>query len=284
VLTRGDVEVTVLPDVGGRLARVRFCGVDLVLPPGLPHGIFGDTFWPSPQARWEWPPPPVLDEGPYEVVGCSEHEVTLRSAPDPTVGLVVERRTRLTPDGLDLAFSLTNVWPTEQWLAPWQVTRAAREGLLVWAEGEPFTDADRVVKHREDPPCWYRHRDLPGDFEGVTVDGALASLTIPLVARTSKYFTDSRGWLAHLHRGILVLRSFPDLSAAQAAPRQAELELYVDLERDYIEMENQGAYTALAPGASLDYATRWRFATADPAWPTDRLSPGLIAAIEELRR
>ncbi|WP_372594324.1 DUF4380 domain-containing protein [Actinotalea sp.] len=283
VLDRGAVEVTVLPEVGGRLARVRFGGVDLLLPPGLPHGFFGDTFWPSPQARWDWPPPPVLDAGSYEVTALSAHEVTLRSAPDPSVGLVAERRITVTRDGLDLAFRLTNVWTTEQWLAPWQVTRAAREGLLVWAEGEAFTDEDRVIKHREDPPCWYRHRDLPGQFAGVSVDGALASLVVPEVGTTSKYFADARGWLAHLHRGTLVLRSFPDLTPAQAAPRQAELEIYVDLERDYIEMENQGAYGALAPGASVDYATSWRFAAADPDWPTDRLSPGLVQAIEGLR-
>ena len=90
--------------------------------------------------------------------------------------------------------------------------------------------------------------------------------------------------LAHLHRGTLVVRSFPDLSPEQATPRQAELELYVDLERDYIEMENQGAHTCLAPGESVDYATRWRFAAADPQWPTDRMSPGLLAGIEALRR
>lgn len=284
VLSRGAVEATVLPGTGARLARVRFGGTDLLLPPGLPHGFFGDTLWPSPQARWEWPPPPVLDHGTWEVLALTEESVTLRSEPDPTVGLVAERRLTLTPDGLDHAFRLTNAWPTDQWLAPWQVTRAPREGLLVWEQGEEFTDEDRVLKHREDPPCWFRHRDLPGQFAGVRVDGPFASLDVPAVVTTSKYFADARGWLAHLHRGTLVVRSFPDLSPEQATPRQAELELYVDLERDYIEMENQGAHTCLAPGESVDYATRWRFAAADPQWPTDRMSPGLLAGIEALRR
>ncbi len=283
VLARGRLEVTLRPGHGGRLARVRYDGVDLVLPPGQPHGIYGDTFWPSPQSRFDWPPPPALDDEAYELVSASAHEVVLRSAPDPTVGLRVAKRFTLSRDTLDFAFTLTNVWPQEQSVAPWQVTRAARDGLLVWAQGEPFTDADRVVKHREDPPCWYHHTDLPERFEGFAASGEHASIAVRAVTWTSKYHTDARGWLAHLHRGTLVLRQFPDLRVDQAAPRQGELELYFDLERDYIEMENQGVFQTLAPGASLEYATRWRIGAADPAIATDRVTPELLAAIDTLR-
>ncbi len=284
VLRHGEIEAVLHPAAGGRLARLRHHGVDLVLPPGRPHGIYGDTFWPSPQARFEWPPPPALDAGPYEVLAATGRQVVLRSGADPSVGLRLTKTITLADNSIDFAFTLTNVWPQGQSVAPWQVTRAAREGLLVWAEGAPFVDADRVVKHREDPPCWFRHADIPGEFEGLARERALASLTVPTVSSTSKYFTDARGWLAHLHRGTLVLRRFPDLTIDQAAPRQAELEIYVDLERDYIEMENQGAYTALAPGEHLDYATEWRIATADPAWSTDRITPELVMAIDALAR
>ena len=282
VLCRGRLELVLRPADGGRLARLRYDGVDLVLPPGQPHGIYGDTFWPSPQSRFEWPPPPTLDAGPYAVVSRSARSVVLSSEPDETVGLQAVKELALTADGVDFAFTLTNVWPHDQRVAPWQVTRAAREGLLVWAEGAAFTDADRVVKHREDPPCWFRHADLPGTFEGFATAGTLASIAVPAVTRTSKYFTDARGWLAHLHRGILVLRRFPDLTIDEVAPRQAELELYVDLERDYIEMENQGAYVTLTPGASVRYRTQWFVDDADPVLATDRVTPELVAAIAAL--
>ena len=284
LLRSGDLELELHPAAGGRLARLRHHGVDLVLPPGAPHGIYGDTLWPSPQARWEWPPPPALDSGPYEVLSASTDFATLRSGPDESVGLSVVKRIALSPFGVDFSFTMTNLWSTEQRVAPWQVTRAAREGLLVWAEGEPFTDADRVLKHQEDPPCFFRHRELPGPFEGVVEAGELGSMRVPSVTRTSKYFTDARGWLAHLHRDRLMLRLFPDLSTEQPAPRQAEVELYVDLERDYIEMENQGAYVRLAPGASLDYRTRWVVGEVDPGLPTDRVTEGLRSAITDLAR
>lgn len=284
VLTAGRLEVRLRPAQGGRLARLRYGEADLVLPAGQPHGFYGDTFWPSPQSRFDWPPPPALDADPYEVLAADPTGAVLRSAPDPTVGLQVTKRFAVSADTVDFAFTLTNVWSHEQRVAPWQVTRAAREGLLVWAPGAPFTDADRVVKHREDPPCWYHHADLPAPFPGLATGGAHASISVAAVPWTSKYHTDAQGWLAHLHRGTLVLRQFPDLRIDQAAPRQAELELYFDLERDYIELENQGDFRMLAPGESLQYATRWRFAATDPAMAPERVTPELIEAIEDLAR
>lgn len=279
VLRNGEVEAVLHPEHGGRLARFCYRGVDLVLPPGAPHGIYGDTFWPSPQSRFEWPPPPALDAGPYTVLSWSAEAAVLRSEPDESVGLQVVKSVSVGPHGLDLRFTMTNLWSSEQHVAPWQITRAARQGLVVWAEGQRFSDADRVVKHREDPPCFYRHRDLPGAFEGVVFSGALSSMTLETVTRTSKYFTDARGWLAHLHRDTLVLRTFPDLRVDQAAPRQAEVEVYVDLERDYVELENQGAFVPLAPGASLEYRTRWLVGAVDPGVATDRVTDELRAAI-----
>jgi hypothetical protein len=184
-----------------------------------------------------------------------------------------------------MGFGLTNIWPRPQQVAPWQVTRAAREGVLVWAAGEPFTDADRMQKQQEDPGCWFRHADSTATFGGLVTAGAHAAIVVPEVPTTSKYFTDARGWLAHIHRGILFLRTFPDLTPEQAAPRQGELELYFNVERDYIELENQGAYVTLAPGQRLHYRVVWRFrslpATAGELG-SNSLTPELVAAIQDL--
>ena len=267
---------------GGRLDRLRFGEVDLVLPPGRVAGFHGDTFWPSPQARWDWPPPPELDAGPYQVLVDSAADVLMRSAPDPSVDLRVDKRFRLVPDGMDIEFTVTNTSLRPNAVAPWQVTRAPRSGLILWAAGEPFTDEDRLVKQREDPGCWYVHARGPSPFAGLVAGDAYAAVVIDDVPRTCKLFTDARGWAAHVHDATLFLRVFPDITAGQAAPRQAEVELYFDLERDYIELENQGAYEELAPGASLPYRVGWRFAALDPDLPADRVTPQLLAVIEDL--
>ena len=283
-LTRrcGPTEIEVLPSEGGRLARVRYHGVDLVMPRGRVPGFYGDTFWPSPQERFDWPPPPVLDAEPYEIVAETQCQLTLRSAPDPDFGLQVDKHFQIADHGMSFDFRLTNIWSRSQQVAPWQVTRATREGLLIWAAGEPFTDADRLQKQHEDPGCWFMHADSTATFDGLVSAGAHAAIGVPEVRTTSKYFTDARGWLAHVHHGILFLRVFPDLTPVQAAPRQGEVEMYFNVERDYIELENQGAYVTLAPGQCLDYRVQWRFSTLPAALATDRLTPELVAEIEAL--
>ena len=261
---------------------LRYQGVDLVLPPGRVPGFHGDTFWPSPQARFDWPPPPILDAAPYEVVTESARRLALRSAPDPDFGFQVEKRFDLSEHGLAIEFSLTNIWSRPQDVAPWQVTRAPRSGVLAWASGQLFHDADRLQKQNEDPGCWYLHSGSTAVFAGLEVGEDHSSIVVPAVTATSKLFTDARGWLAHAHHSTLFLRIFPDLTLEQAAPRQAEVEMYFDVNRDYIELENQGPYVTLAPGQSLTYPVEWRFRTIGADVPTDRISPQLLAEIDGL--
>lgn len=278
----GAVVAEFSPQRGGRLDRLAYHGVDLVLPPGRVRGFHGDTFWPSPQARWDWPPPPVLDAGPYDVLAASMQGLTMLSAPDPTVELQVRKRYRLVPDGMDIEFTVTNTSAAPNALAPWHVTRAPRAGLVVWAAGLPFTDEDRLVKQAEDPGCWFVHARGTSLFPGLVTRGPHAAVVVGQVPRTCKLFSDARGWLAHVHDATVFLRVFPDLAPEQVAPRQGEVELFVGLERDYIELENQGAYQVLGPDQTLTYAVQWRFAQVDPELPDDRVTPELVGAIEAL--
>lgn len=284
VLTRarGSLEATFRPGEGGRLATLRYAGVDLVVPPGRVPGFHGDTFWPSPQSLWDWPPPQVLDSAPYELVEATDEALVVSSAPDPVLGLQVVKRFAVGQDRVGFEFTMTNTGDSVRAVAPWQVTRAPREGLIVWATGQVFADDDRLRKQQEDPGCWFDHVRSTVAFEGCVRGDGHASIRVPAVTRTSKYFTDARGWAAHVHRGVIVLRTFPDLGPAEMAPRQAELELFFGIERDYIELENQGAYEVLAPGAQLVYATEWRVATVPARVPTDRVTPALLDVVHDL--
>jgi hypothetical protein len=181
-----------------------------------------------------------------------------------------------------MEFTFTNIWAQPQDVAAWQVTRAPRAGLLVWATGQPFRDPDRLQKQREDPGCWFLHRDVHEPFEGLAVGPTHCCLRVAQVPRRSKLFADARGWLAHVHDATLFVRTFPDLTLAQIAPRQGEVELFFDPERDYIELENQGPYVTLQPGQSLTYAIEWRMRALDAAVPDDRLTDALLAEIQAL--
>ena len=278
----GPLEVGFRPEDGGRLALLRYQGVDLVLPPDRVAGFYGDTFWPSPQSLFDWPPPSVLDAEPYEVLVDSPTALVMRSAPDPEYGLQVRKRFALTDDAVSIDFTVWNTWDRPHAIAPWQITRTPRDGLLVWAPGEPFTDDDRLRKEAEDPGCWYVHSASPRVLPELTRWHELAVIAASDVPRKCKLFTDAHGWLAHVHDATLFLRTFPDLTSEQMAPRQAELELFFDPERDYLELENQGPFQELASGGRLDYAVQWRFTGLDAHVPADRVTPGLVDQIQRL--
>jgi hypothetical protein len=77
------------------------------------------------------------------------------------------------------------------------------------------------------------------------------------VHHDSKVFADGAGWLAQVTPDrLLYATSFPDIQPADAAPGEAEIEVFTNT--SYVEMEAQGAFTAIAPGDSLTWTVRWK--------------------------
>ena len=66
-------------------------------------------------------------------------------------------------------------------------------------------------------------------------------------------------WLAYLNqeKGLLLVKQFEDLDKCQPAPDEAEIQVYVNRGKTYIELESQGAYTTLQPGEELNWTVRW---------------------------
>ena len=63
----------------------------------------------------------------------------------------------------------------------------------------------------------------------------------------------------------LLVKSFADTSPAEAAPGEAEIEIYANAGHTYVEVENQGAYVHLAPGAATAWTVRWMLRKLDLA-------------------
>jgi len=98
-----------------------------------------------------------------------------------------------------------------------------------------------------------------------------------------KAFADGReGWIAHVAGDLLLVKSFPGISAAQAAPGEAEIELYTDAGRSYVEVENQGPYVALAPGATATWPVRWFLRKLDASVAVKPDSAELLATVRGL--
>ena len=72
-----------------------------------------------------------------------------------------------------------------------------------------------------------------------------------------KVNADGKGWLAYANKGLLMLKRFEDLKPTQPAPDEAEIQVYVNRGKSYIELESQGAYTTLKPHEALNWTVRW---------------------------
>jgi hypothetical protein len=72
-----------------------------------------------------------------------------------------------------------------------------------------------------------------------------------------KVNADGQGWLAYCSNGLLLVKRFEDLNPSQPAPNEAEIQVYVNRGKTYIELESQGAYTTLQPNGQLTWTVRW---------------------------
>ncbi|HEX7499431.1 MAG TPA: DUF4380 domain-containing protein, partial [Polyangia bacterium] len=86
----------------------------------------------------------------------------------------------------------------------------------------------------------------------------------------------------HVGGDLLLVKAFRDTAAAQAAPGEAEIEIYTDAGHSYIEVENQGAYVSVAPGATSIWTVRWFLRQLDPSVSVQVGSAGLLSLVRGL--
>jgi hypothetical protein len=67
----------------------------------------------------------------------------------------------------------------------------------------------------------------------------------------------SEGWLGYVNNGVIFVKKFPVIQPNQEAPGEKNVELYVNKEKTFIELENQGIYCKLSKGDSLTYKVKW---------------------------
>ena len=58
-------------------------------------------------------------------------------------------------------------------------------------------------------------------------------------------------------RYLLMIKKFADITPDQPAPNEAEIQVYVNQGKTYIELESQGEYKTLQPGESLTWEVKW---------------------------
>ena len=245
---------------------------------------YGSTFWVSPQQLWDWPPPPEIDRDPYEVTfgdrALGNRALVLTSAPSPTLGIQVQKVLTLEAEpqqdpALVVTYRVTNVTDRPVQYAPWEVSRVSPTGLTFYPTGSRIYQSPAFgtpPTHTAAGVTWIDHdRPIPPQDHKLLAEG-------------------SGGWLAHLDDGQLFLKTFTDIPPGQQAPLESEIEVYINGDRTYVEMEHQGAYTTLKPQESLTWTVRWSLHQVPPhvapelgnGGLVDWITGGLLAQISPL--
>ena len=242
-LKLGDLQMVIDGARGARITELSLRGTN-VLVTRDENGTYGSTYWPSPQSSWCpagvacWPPPAAVDSGAYTGTIQEGDAIMLTSAEGALDGVngstfVVGKRFTAEPasGAVEVMYTLMNTSTTVVLsVAPWQVSRVATGGLTFFGQGTgsvtyaPDSDpAFAVTPGAND--LWYASAPVKHD---------------------SKAFADGTGWLAHVTgKRLLALVSYPDIHPSDTAPGEAELEVFTN--RDYVEIEAQGALVMLAP-------------------------------------
>ncbi|HXK18996.1 MAG TPA: hypothetical protein VNG33_14390 [Polyangiaceae bacterium] len=240
VLEFGATYFEVTPAHGARITSLRHAGQELLKQSGASNyaDAFGSTFWPSPQC-WPWPPPVEIDNGAYAATVDARGVITAESQPNPATCLKVSKKYTacFEREAVAIVYSMTNAGNLPVNWAPWEITRMPADGLAFWPTGGAPFGASPMPTSAAQGHTWCDPSETHGEGK-VFADGA-------------------GGYLAYLVGDRLLLKAFQDQPASAAAPGEAEIELYVNADHSYVEVENQGAYACIAPGQTVSWQVTW---------------------------
>jgi hypothetical protein len=160
--------------------------------------------------------------------------LTSRAFHNDRLAEFAERLAELT--GLDMVLPMNTGAEAVEW-APWEITRMPATGVAFWPTGGESWGAQPLASQVAQGHTWCD----PSQTEG-----------------EGKLFADGAGgYLAYLLGDRLLVKQFQDQPASAAAPNEAEIELYVNPDHSYIEVENQGAFASIAPGQTVRWQVAW---------------------------
>lgn len=275
VLEFGGMFFQVNWKIGGRVTSAKAGQKELLTNASVNAINYGSTFWTAPQSDWNWPPVAEIDSAAYEVsadaISCTlvGPPVTSRSGVVSGISITKKFSADLAKQAIVAEYTLKNASSAPKKLAPWEITRVAPGGLTFYAsDSAPMKAGTRPLLPTTSGGgiYWFKH-----------------DANTPL---ESKLNADGKGWIAHVSpENAVLIKTFPDIQQGQAADGEGEVEIYANTNATaanaYVEVENQGAYSQIAAGASLTWAVRWYLRTLPANIPATPGNADLVAFVTE---
>ena len=256
----GDALMAIDISKGGKIMSLKYKDQEVISQSRFPES-FGSTFWTSPQKEWNWPPVQEFDKGTYNVEKREPSRLVISSPVSQRLGMSVGKD--FSVDSKDGAFVITysikNEGKEPRRVAPWEITRVPNDnGLIFFQAVDSIWPAGLMTFETAHNAAWYKTDEAQ---------------------QNRKVNADGKGWLAYCANGLLLVKKFQDLKADEPAPGEAEIQVYVNRGKSYIELESQGAYTELKPGAELKWTVRWYL---QPVDKNAQPSKSLLQTVQKL--
>ncbi len=244
-IKQGKISMEIMPKVGARVSSLKYDGHEILVTIADLDKItdWGTVFWSSPQSEWNWPPIDTLDSKPY-TLGANEDRLVLTSGVDKKTGYQFTKTYLPTGDDrIAVTYRITNHSDHEKNVAPLEVTRLPPSGDLFYPRGDtdPISGIFYPLDIQTlDDLTWYQYdaKKIRTDHHKVMQDG-------------------KEGWVAYIDKGYLLVKEFTDNPPAAIAAGEREIEIFTHVEHIFIEMKQQGASVALAPGEHLEWTVIW---------------------------
>jgi hypothetical protein len=270
LLTHGNLTMNLQPMAGGRIASLKYKSHEILLPKGSGDSVlWGSVLWSSPQKDWNWPPVAVLDSKPYQVE-IEKDGLVFTSAVDEKTGYQFVKRFTVIPDreAFLLGYSIYNRTAEAKSVAPWEVTRVPPAGVTFFPKGHGNIESGIFYPFAVellDDIVWFNYdlKKLQQDHHKLLCDG-------------------SEGWLAYVNNGYLFVKQFEDIPVEQIAAGEAEIELFANAEKTYLELEQQGRIVTLEPGEHLDWEVIWHVRKLPKGMSEDPGSKELVNYVREI--
>ena len=256
-LKNGNLTMVIDAAKGGKILSFK-CGDQEVISQLRWPESFGSTFWTSPQKEWYWPPVPEYDKKPY-VVEEKDGVLSMTSEVNDKLKYRIRKAFKTDNQAIVITYSIINESDEIRKVSPWEITRVPNEGGLIFFEApvDSIWPANLMSFKDAFGAAWYQPDEA---------------------AENRKVNADGKGWLAYCCNGLLLVKQFEDLVAGQPAPDEAEIQVYVNRGKTYIELESQGAYTTLKPKEELSWTVRLYLQ------PCDHVSEPSETLIQQVRK
>lgn len=234
------------PAVGGRITSLKLNGKDFLTGKTVNDFNWGSTLWISPQSDWNWPPSSEIDNKPYSAK-VEAGELVMVSQKDSATGLVITKKIsgNNKSNSYSLKYTITNTSDSVRRVAPWEVTRVKTNGIAFFPMGKGERRGGLLpLLTEKNGICWFTYKEN----------------MLPTKGDRQIYTDGAEGWLAEINENVILVKKFPDIPLEKNAPKEGEVELFaspVATGKSYVEIEHQGAYEELQPGASSNWEVTW---------------------------